>query len=136
MLIGYGTPSTNAMTANAIRNMPASEDIPIKVVIFGPHNRCRYTLYFMNKTITRYYDNATHFSLQALYELHLIYLNAQRQTEYAISKQRIIDDSLIVPTKIRLIRLMVEEHGIQAMQREEKRKQEKQEKQTTLKMMH
>jgi len=120
MLIGYGTLSANAMSANAKQIMLTTQDIPIKVVIFGPHNRCRYTLYFMNKTTTRYYDNSTHFSLCALYELHLIYLNAQRQTEYVNSKQRIVDESLIVSTNIRLMRLMVEEHGIQSMQREEK----------------
>lgn len=119
-LVGYGT-----LSANAIRIMPAMEDIPIKVVIFGPHNRCRHTLYFMKKTITRYYDDATHFSLHALYELHLIYLNTQRPTEYLNSKRQIMKDSLYVSTKIRLVRLMVEEHGIQAMQRKEKRRKEK-----------
>ena len=128
MLIGYGT-----LSANAIRIMPAMEDIPIKVVAFGPHNRCRHTLYFMKKTITRYYDDATHFSLHALYELHLVYLNTRRPTEYLNSERQIMNDSLYVSTKIRLIRLMVEERGIQAMQREEKRREEKQ---STLKMMH
>jgi hypothetical protein len=125
MLIGYGTLSANAMSANAKRIMLTAQDIPIKVVVFGPLNRCRYTLYFMKKTTTRHYDDAKHFSRCALYELHLVYLNAQRQTEYVNSNRRIIDDSLLVSTNIRLIRLMVEEHGIQSMQREEKRREEK-----------
>jgi hypothetical protein len=113
MIVGYGTQSANAIHAN--KSIPVI-DIPRKVIAFGVDmGRCIiYTLYFMKKTKTHYYINAPHFSLYALYEHHLHYLNMRlcksRLGDLIAPQIRAMEESLNVLTKIRLIRLMVEEH--------------------------
>jgi len=108
-LVGYGTPS-----AGVIQTMTPAEDIPIKVVALGPLNTCRHSLYYMEKTITHNYDISSHFSRQALYEHHIIYLKSKKiQTEYIISRQRAMMESLQILANIRLMRLTIEEHKAQ-----------------------
>jgi hypothetical protein len=108
LLVGFGTE-----TANIIRTAPAVLDVPIKIVAFGPLGRCRHTLYFMNFTINHYYDNASHFSRVALYELHLIYLDCSPHFPYISSRIQDITSSLRVLIKNRLMRFIVEERRIQ-----------------------
>ena len=108
LLMGFGTE-----TANAIRTAPAILDVPIKSVAFGPLGRCRHTLYYMNFTINHYYDNASHFSRRALYELHLIYLDRNPPLPYISSRIQDITSSLHVLNKNRLMRFVVEERRIQ-----------------------
>ena len=103
-LVGYGTPS-----ASVIQTMIPAEDIPIKVVALGPPNKCRHSLYYMGKTITHNYDESSHFSRQALYEFHIIYLKSKKnQTEYIISRQRDMTETLQILTNVRLMRLTIE----------------------------
>lgn len=83
MLIGYGTPSANAIKARLIEDEP---ETPIKVVALGTLDRCRHTLYYMEKTINHNYDNASYFSKEALFELHIVYLNGKRSTPYTTRK--------------------------------------------------
>jgi hypothetical protein len=104
LLVGFGTE-----TANAIRTAPAISDEPIKTVAFGPLGRCRHTLYYWNYTINHYYDNASHFSRLALYELHLIYLINSPPLPYIFSRIQDITSSLRVLIKNRLMRFVVED---------------------------
>ena len=83
ILIGYGTPSANAIKARLIEDEP---EIPIKVVALGTLDRCRHTLYYMERTINYNYDNASYFSKEALFELHIVYLNGKRSTPYTVRK--------------------------------------------------
>ena len=107
LLVGFGTE-----TANAIRTAPAILDVPIKAVAFGPLGRCRHTLYFMHFTviINHNYDNASHFSRLALYELHLIYLNNNPPLPYISSRIRDVSSSLRALIKNRLMRFIVEDN--------------------------
>ena len=104
LLVGFGTE-----TANAIRTAHAILDVPIKAVAFGPLGRCRHTLYFMHYTINHYYDNASHFSRLALYELHLIYLNHNPPLPYISSRIQDVSSSLRALINNRLMRFFVEE---------------------------
>ena len=67
----------------------------------------------MKKTTTYNYDNATHFSLHALYETHLYYLNKRlcksRLKDLIYPQIQTMEELLNVLTKLRLKRLMVEE---------------------------
>ena len=104
LLVGFGTE-----TANAIRTAPAILDVPIKAVAFGPLGRCRHTLYYMNFTVNHYYDNASHFSRLALYELHLIYLDHSPPLPYISSRIQDVSSSLRALINNRLMRFFVEE---------------------------
>ena len=81
ILVCEGTPSSNA-----IKGMKLEEEVPIKVVGLGPLNRCRHTLYYMERTINHIYDNASYFSREALIELHIVYLKGKRPTAYTATK--------------------------------------------------
>ena len=107
ILLGYGTPS-----AHAIQTAPLIDEIPIQVVHVGTLNRCRHTLYYMEKTLTHCYNNATHFSREALFELHIIYLTNKRQTPYTISKLRDLTQYSIALSRNRLIQMCNEETKI------------------------
>ena len=104
LLVGFGTE-----TANAIRTAPAILDVPIKAVAFGPLGRCRHTLYYTNFTVNHYYDNASHFSRLALYELHLIYLDHSPPLPYISSRIQDVSSSLRALINNRLMRFFVEE---------------------------
>ena len=107
ILVGYGTPS-----AHAIQTAPHSiVETPIQVQI-GTLTQCRHTLYYMEKRIIHCYDNASHFSRDALYELHIIYLTKKPQTPYIISKLRDVFQYYNTLTRNRLIQLCNEETKI------------------------
>jgi hypothetical protein len=81
ILMYQGTPSSNAIKT---RNL--EEEVPIKVVALGPLDRCRHTLYYMERTVNRIYDNSSYFSREALIELHIAYLKEKRSTAYTVTK--------------------------------------------------
>lgn len=109
ILVGYGTPSTNA-----IKSKPSIDDneIPIRVVALGTLDRCRHTLYYMERTITHTYDNASYFSKEALFEIHTIYLKNKRTTEYTLTKMQELSNALYSLSQRRLIQIMGEESRI------------------------
>lgn len=107
LLVGYGT-----NTASAIKTITIPDDIPIRVIVFGSLDRCRHTLYYMERTINHFYDNASHFSKEALFELHNIYLSNKRQTPYIITKTHEITEYLQVIKRKRLIQFITEESRI------------------------
>jgi hypothetical protein len=109
ILLGYGTPS-----AHAIQTAPLIDEIPIQVVHVGTLNRCRHTIYYMEKTITHCYDNASHFSREALYEIHIIYLTNKQQTPYTILKLRDLTQYSSTLTRNRLIQWCKQETKIRA----------------------
>jgi hypothetical protein len=83
MLLSQGTPSAAAIKRD---EKEEEKEIPIKVVALGTLDRCRHTLYYMEKTINHNYDNASYFSKEALFELHIVYLNGKRSTPYTTRK--------------------------------------------------
>lgn len=108
MLIGYGTPSSKVL-----KTKEPDEDIPIRVVAIGPLNRCRHTMYYTWKTKTHCYDNASHYSREALYELHTVYLlNKKRQTSYVLSKLLDMAIYMEAQTETRLSQFAAEERKI------------------------
>jgi hypothetical protein len=86
ILVGYGTPSANAIQKETIRS-------------WGAVNEFRYILNY----IEQYYNQ------EVLYELHIIYLTNKRQTSYTISKLQILSQYSQDLTRNRLIRLLDEE---------------------------
>ena len=107
LLIGFGTPSTKAM-----KNATLPEEVPIRVVALGMLDRCRHTLYYMERTISHCYDNASHFSREALFELHKIYLSNKRPTAYTITKTQELNNRLQTMSRKRLLQFIVEESQI------------------------
>ena len=82
ILMCEGTPSSNAIKRKNLEE----EEVPIKVVALGPLDRCRHTLYYMERTVNIIYDNASYFSREALIELHIAYLKEKRSTTYTVTK--------------------------------------------------
>lgn len=109
ILVGYGTPSANAIKSGRLLD---DIELPIKVIAMGTLDRCRHTLYYMERTITHYYDNSTHFSKEALIELHQIYLTNKRTTPYTITKLQDVSNYLYKLRMDRLIQLKIEESRI------------------------
>jgi hypothetical protein len=107
--IGYGTPSSQALKIT-----DNDEEIPIRVVVMEVSDKFRYSIYYMDKVINRYYDySSSHHSLIALCELHIIYLfKKQIQPPYVLLKLRELCDHMNDYTKRRLLRLMDEESKV------------------------
>lgn len=84
ILMCEGTPSSNAIKRKNLEE--EEEEVPIKVVALGPLDRCRHTLYYMERTVNYIYDNASYFSREALIELHIAYLKEKRSTTYTVTK--------------------------------------------------
>lgn len=106
LLIGFGTPSTNAIKTTPLQ---LENEIPIKVVALGTLDRCRYTLYYMERTITHWYDNSNYFSKEALFGLHQIYLSNKKQTAYTTTKTQDLTNCLQTMSRRRLIQIVEEE---------------------------
>ena len=102
ILIGFGTPSANAIKS---RQLLDESEIPIKVVAFTSLNKCRYTLYYMERAVTHYYDEASYFSKEALFEMYSIYLKNKRTTQYTITKLQDISNHSYRLSRERLIQL-------------------------------
>ena len=83
ILVCQGTPSARVIKAREERE---EREIPICVVALGPLHACRYTLYYMDRTVNHYYDNDSYFNKEALFELHIIYLKSKRSTAYTVRK--------------------------------------------------
>jgi hypothetical protein len=111
-LVGHGTTSANAIQTC----FHEEEEIPIRVVIWGDNDdsstKCRYTVFYMEKTKNRCYDNSSHYSLIALFDLHPIYLSKKSGSQYAILKTAELARRESVLTSLRLARLQEEESKI------------------------
>ena len=112
-LVGHGTPSSNAILASSRKG----EEIPIRVVIWSDNDetstKCRYTVFYMEKTINCYYDNSSHYSLMALFDLHPIYLSRKTGSRYGILKTAELARRESALTSLRLARFNEEESKIE-----------------------
>ena len=105
LLIGYGTPS-----ADAFKNRSKDAEIPIRVLAVNGFESCRYTIHFMDRMILRCYDNASHYTKIALFELHCIYLlNKKRQTQFIVSQSQLLTNCIRDYTKNRHLQLTLRE---------------------------
>ena len=113
MLLSFGTPSSGALMSS---KLIVNDDIPIAVVILGTLDRCRHTLYYANKTISHFYDNAGYFSRRALFETHIVYLKKKKvQTPtYTTSKIAGLTYHLHLMTRNRLLKFIEEERRLEA----------------------
>ena len=96
ILVGYGTPSANAIQKETTRS-------------WGAPNEFRYTLNYIEQNYNR----------EALYELHIIYLTNKRQTSYTISKIQMISRYSQAHIRSRLIRLLDEETNLRLIKNAE-----------------
>jgi hypothetical protein len=71
LVVGFGTHSANIM------RMKKDKEKPYQIVILlGPGEMCCKKLYYWDyRVVNQCYDMSSHFTREALYELHLIYLS-------------------------------------------------------------
>ena len=111
-LIGYGTPTTNALQTNALQTTTFLENYDVR---FANLNRNRLSLHAMGKKMSYYCNKPSHFSRYTLYELHYIYLNVNKNNyseQYMITRNEDMQNLLRDLTKKRLRRLIVEEEEL------------------------
>jgi hypothetical protein len=103
ILLCEGTPTASIIKTRKSDKESGELEIPIHVVVIGPLQRCRHSLYYMDKTINHYYDNDSYFNKEALFELHIIYLKSKRTSAYTVRKIQELTEHLDMLFKCRLV---------------------------------
>jgi hypothetical protein len=110
ILVGYGTPS-----ANILKDPVITKDNFIKriiVISFGRVGRMiiRHSPKFLNYCeLLDMHANSTYFSLETIYELHVVYLKNKIMTPYRIRKLQDLRIELHNNMKLRLVKTIEEE---------------------------
>ena len=110
----YGTPVSNIL--KDIEIIKCNFIKKIHIVSFG---RVGYLKIVHSPKFLNYYqimtmhDNATYFSLETLYELHMVYLKKTDMTPYKLLKLYDLTDELHNNMRVRLIHIIEEEKIIE-----------------------